>query len=301
MPKHSATKGQRNHNKAPYQNGRFLCRLCQRPHSLRRCHKFLDMDMTKRFEVVRKHKYCVNCLVLDHSHGSCFSDTGCRHCHKYHHILLHVDPKLRAQILLPSPKFRLESRSVSPRPSTSKARRVPQRPSSSSATSRNTKGSLTSLIQQNRTILLPTVLVRIDAKNVARCLLDSASPVSRILRNFVEKIKVNTLTLREETVCQLTLFSRFDSKVKIEGTFRVDNRITTKTSDESLSDDFKKNFPHLFLADPKFYQSSGIDIVIGVDIYPRVMEGVYARNGLPTGQRPNVPKYVNFFIFTIFS
>ncbi|XP_073841414.1 uncharacterized protein [Musca autumnalis] len=74
-----------------------------------------------------------------------------------------------------------KSPSNSPRPSTSKASRPQPRPQASAPVS---PGSLTSLIRQNRTILLPTVLVRIDAKTVARCLLDSASPVSRVSRAF---------------------------------------------------------------------------------------------------------------------
>lgn len=284
MPKHVSNNNKRSHsNPAPYKR-QFLCPLCQRPHALRRCHKFLDMNMSERLDTVRQHKYCVNCLAVDHSNGSCFSDKGCRHCKKFHHTLLHVDPKVRDQILprhAPSVSSGASSRSPSPQPSTSTAAR--RQPASAPAPAK--RGSLTSLIQQNRTILLPTVLVRIDAKNVARCLLDSASPVSRVSRAFVEKIKLNTLTLREETVCQLTLFSRFDSKVKIEGTFRVDNRITTKTPAESLPEEFKRNFPHLFFADPTFYQSAGVDIVIGVDLYPKVVsEGVYARSGLPTAQ-----------------
>lgn len=109
--------------------------------------------------------------------------------------------------------------------------------------------------------------------------------MSRIARGFADKHKIARLTLREETICALTLYSRHDSSVKIEGTFRVDNRIAMKTPLESLPEDYHKHFPHLLFADPDFHKSAGIDIVIGVDLYPRVMsEGVYSRSALPTAQ-----------------
>lgn len=106
-------------NQAPHRKGRFLCRLCQRPHPLRLCRKFLDMTMADRLNAVRRHKYCVNCLAHGHSHGTCFSDRGCHHCHKFHHTLLHVNPKLRDQLLPGNSSSRSQSRSVSPQPSTS--------------------------------------------------------------------------------------------------------------------------------------------------------------------------------------
>lgn len=285
-------------NQAPHRKGRFLCRLCQRPHPLRLCRKFLDMTMADRLNAVRRHKYCVNCLAHGHSHGTCFSDRGCHHCHKFHHTLLHVNPKLRDQLLPGNSSSRSQSRSVSPQPSTST--RSNYRAVERTRPAVSSQGSLTSLIHKNTIILLPTVLVRIDAKVMARCLLDSGSLVSRIARGFADKHKIARLTLREETICALTLYSRHDSSVKIEGTFRVDNRIAMKTPLESLPEDYHKHFPHLLFADPDFHKSAGIDIVIGVDLYPRVMsEGVYSRSALPTAQSTifGWAIYGSFFLF----
>ncbi|XP_075150644.1 uncharacterized protein LOC142224743 [Haematobia irritans] len=270
------------------------CLICRSSlHSLRLCRKFLDMNMSDRWEAVRRHKYCVNCLAQDHSHGRCFSDRGCHHCKKFHNTLLHVNPKFRDQILTtprskashPSPSRSLSSDNTE----TPMRIAVPVRKKSIDSTSTvpitKQSPSLSAIMRQNRIILLPTVLVKVNGKNPARCLLDSGSPVSRISKKFVDKFNLITLTLKDETICPLTLQSRFNANLTIEGTFRVDNRINTITPAESLQESFRSHYPHLFLADPSFSKSGCIDIVIGVDIYPRVMsEGTLMRHGLPTAQ-----------------
>lgn len=242
------------------------------------CRKFLKLNVSDRIRTVRTHKYCVNCLAHDHSQGTCFTKHGCRTCSKSHHTLLHIHPRLTTR----SAPTRSRSRSPSP-PTTSKniaSRKLKPSDKISNPT------SLTAILRQNSVILLPTVLVKINNKTThARCLLDSGSPISRISKKFIDKNDLTTLTLQNETICPLTLKSRFDSNSKIEGTFRVDNRFTIQTPSRSLPESSKKNFRDIFLADSKFYESSGIDVVIGVDLYPKVIcEGVISKTGFPTAQ-----------------
>ncbi|KAM7356671.1 uncharacterized protein ACRADG_002324 [Cochliomyia hominivorax] len=146
--------------------------------------------------------------------------------------------------------------------------------------------SLTSIIRQNSVILLPTVLVKVGSSTAhARCLLDSGSAYSRVSKKLVDQLDLTGYTLKEETICPLIIKSRFDSTSKIEGTFRVDNRIALRTPSQSLPESYKKHFRDLFLADSKFYESASIDIVIGVDLYPKVIcPGVFSRIGFPTAQ-----------------
>lgn len=288
MPRKSSTvqKSQqsrrRRHNKPsklPSRYNSFLCRICKRPHPLRTCRKFLAMNVAERIRVVRTHKYCSNCLAHDHSQGTCFTKHGCKTCKKFHHTLLHINPRLSTTLSESSSR----SRSCSP-PSTSKSAR--SRDTSRTPLPASTSSSLTAILRQNTVILLPTLLVKIDLKNFhARCILDSASPISRISKKLVEKLDLTTLTLQDETICPLTLRSRFDSNSRIDGTFRVDNRLTIKTPTQSLPESFKRNFRDLFLSDSKFYESAGIDVVIGVDLYPKIIcEGVISKTGLPTAQ-----------------
>lgn len=285
MPKNTSSNqnshSPRRHNSKSTINKRkpFVCRICQRSHPLRTCRKFLAMNITDRISAVRTHKYCRNCLAHDHSQGSCFTKHGCRTCNKFHHTLLHINTRLVED----SSSSSSESRSCSP-PTTSQ--RARSRATSPSTSIQSKPSSLTAILRQNTTILLPTVLVKIDTKNChARCLLDSGSFFSRISKRLVEKLNLTTLTLQEETICPLTLKSRFDSTSKIEGTFRVDNRLTLQTPIRSLPESFKKHFRDLFLADSNFYESAGIDVVIGVDLYPKVIcDGAISKTGLPTAQ-----------------
>lgn len=287
MPRKSSRKTssqqpnrQKNHSSLPYKYNSFLCHLCKRPHPLRTCRKFLAMNVTDRIQAVRVHKYCSNCLAHDHSQGTCFTKHGCRQCHKFHHTLLHINPRLRQA---KSSSSSSRSRSISPQSST--ARKAPKQSSTPTLTT-SKSSSLTAILRQNSIILLPTVLVKIaSTTSHARCLLDSGSPVSRISKKLVEKLNLPTLTLKDETICPIILKSRFDSNSRIEGTFRVDNRISLQTPAQSLPESFKNNFRDMYLADSKFYESANIDIVLGVDVYPKVIcEGVFSKTGLPTAQ-----------------
>lgn len=259
----------------------FLCRICNRPHPLKTCRKFLSMNVADRIRAVRTNKYCGNCLAHDHSKGTCFTKHGCRTCKKFHHTLLHMHPRLDNDTVVSSSSTSSRSRSLSP-PTTSK--RTASGKPSSKPVSKVT--SLTSILRPNNAILLPTVLVKINNKTShARCLLDSGSPISRISKRFTTKQGLTTLTVQDETLCHLILKSRFDSNSKIEGTFRVDNRLTLQTPAKSLPESFKKSFRDIFLADSKFFESSGIDVIIGVDLYPKVIcEGVISKSGMPTAQ-----------------
>lgn len=282
--KNDKHRQRRHHIRQPKPSGKphlFLCKLCHRPHPLRTCRKFLGLNVSDRIRAVRTHKYCSNCLAHDHSQGTCFTKHGCRTCKKFHHTLLHINPRL-ANDSASSCSSASRSRSASP-PTTSK--NIYHKKSTPSKQASKTT-SLTAILRQNIEILLPTVLVKVNNKTThARCLLDSGSPISRISKKFITKHNLTTLTLQDETICPLTLKSRFDTNSKIDGTFRVDNRLTLQTPARSLPESYKKSFRDIFLADSKFYESSGIDVIIGVDLYPRVIcEGVISKVGLPTAQ-----------------
>ncbi|KAM7352555.1 uncharacterized protein ACRADG_005013 [Cochliomyia hominivorax] len=264
----------------------YPCRICKRIHPLRTCKRFLDMNISDRIRAVRENNYCSNCLAHDHSRGTCFSNHGCKHCRKFHHTLLHVHPRL-AKDLGSIDSIPHSSRDSNPTPSptersttTSHSHHKEPIPSTTKTT------SLTSIIRQNSVILLPTVLVKVGSSTAhARCLLDSGSAYSRVSKKLVDQLDLTGYTLKEETICPLIIKSRFDSTSKIEGTFRVDNRIALRTPSQSLPESYKKHFRDLFLADSKFYESASIDIVIGVDLYPKVIRpGVFSRIGFPTAQ-----------------
>lgn len=280
-------RGNNNQGQLDRKNGRrnrvsFLCRLCRKPHPLKRCRRFLDMNTKDRKNVVHKYGYCVNCLAHSHSQGSCFTRTGCHYCNQKHHTMLHEHPRLR------------QSNGPSNFPSTTKSSPTTSAalPTKSSSTSNRNHPvgttSLTSILKRNAVTLLPTALIKVECKerkHYARCLIDSASQMSWISEKYVDGLGLTTLELDNETICPITLWSCVDSSFKVESTLRVRNRISITTPNESFPQSIKKYFQNFILADKYFYKPSTVDIILGVDIYSRIIrEGIFNRTGLPTAQ-----------------
>lgn len=264
----------------------YICRICRNIHPLKKCRRFLDMNITKRKQVVKSYGYCANCLAHSHSQGSCFTRTGCKICNKNHHTLLHTHPRLNHRSRKTSPT-RTKSNQCR-----SKLKPKDQEPNRSGSTSRSPTSSeqtsLSSILKQNAVTLLPTILAKISSKNgkvIVKCLLDSGSKSSFITSKIVDKLGLTTLALDDETICPLTLISIYDSDIRIETTLKMNNRVAIHTPSKSLPDSFKKKFQNIMLADSGFYKSGSIDIILGVDVYSKVIrEGILSRDGLPTAQ-----------------
>lgn len=271
----------------------FVCRLCRKPHGLRNCRKFNNMNISERLEAVKKYGYCPNCLAHSHSQGSCFTRTGCMHCHEKHHSLLHVNPRLRKGMSFFSAKksqhklahqSSVGNRSKKSTPSET----ITNKEAHSTQTDSSASTSLCAILHQNAATLLPTALVKIETKEgkrLARCLLDTASRMSWVSKKFVDKLNLTTLEMDGERICPVILWSCVDPNFKIQTTLKVNNRINTITPKKSLSESIQSHFQNLILADRKFYKSSSIDLIIGVDVYSRIiLDGIFVKAGLPTAQ-----------------
>lgn len=288
-------KRQLTHKNGQGKNNAFVCRVCRKMHPLKRCYRFLNMNTTERGDAVRNYGYCSNCLAHSHSQGSCFTKSGCRYCHRQHHSLLHIHPRLQQSSSKtcstslnhpPSRECKFSSSTV--QRSTAKANPKSEHISTTNASVSSSVTSLTAILKQNAISLLPTALVKIsakDGKHYVRCLLDSASRMSIISKKIVDKLGLTTLELDDEIIAPVTLWSRADTTFKLEATLRVQNRISITTPSQSLPESGKKNFQNFVLADQHFYKASSVDIILGVDLYSRIItDGIFVRAGLPTAQ-----------------
>lgn len=232
----------------------YVCLVCRHRHALRKCKRFLQMNVAKRQQIVE---------------DSCFTKTGCKYCNKNHHTLLHENQRLR------SPKVEKSHTQYTNAP------KEGHPPKAAMSTSINETATLTlsAILKQNSITLLPTILTKISSKNeefVVRCLLDSASKVSCISSKTVEKLGLTSLTLDEETLCPTTLIFRNNPDIKLEVTLKVNNRISIRTPNRSISSNIKTKFDNMVLADPEFYKCSFIEIVLGVDVYSvLITDGYY--------------------------
>lgn len=255
----------------------FVCRICRQHHPLRKCKRFLHMNSTKRQQLVKTYGYCKNCLAHSHSQGTCFTKTGCRYCGKSHHTLLHVHQRLHQS----------KNQKMQYPPHTSDTKKKSTQKETES-TSKSNYTSLSRILKQNSTTLLPTLLLKIDSKNgnpIVRCLLDSGSKTSSISSKITDNLGLTTLTLDDETLCPATLTSLFDQEIQMKVALKVNNRISIHTPSKTISSSVEDKFKNIVLADPKFFKSAPIDVILGADVYSRVLsEGFLTRPGLPTAQ-----------------
>lgn len=67
------------------------CPCCKQAHLLFQCEQFKSLTPSQRFEFVKKHGLCINCLKGTHLARDC-SSGSCKTCAKKHHSLLHLPP-----------------------------------------------------------------------------------------------------------------------------------------------------------------------------------------------------------------
>lgn len=250
----------------------YVCRLCRWTHPLRKCKKFLEMNVTERIQVVKTYGYCKNCLAHSHSQNTCFTTSGCRYCHSKHHSLLHISNRLN-KAKIPNPTKSSHQETKSNKCPSSHSNRSPKDKSKAKSTptteTKSTETSLSAILKQNTSTLLPTVVVEIEDSIKVRCLLDSGSKYSSISSKLVDRLKLVSYTLNHETICPVTLRSVYDTSIQITSTLRVNNRISLHTPSKSLPSLYATKFDNMMLADAGFFKSGPVNIILGADTYPR--------------------------------
>lgn len=66
------------------------CPFCSKSdHTISRCSRFKEMDVSQRFENVKRLGLCLNCLSKGHHVNNCSSSFKCKSCSRLHHSMLH--------------------------------------------------------------------------------------------------------------------------------------------------------------------------------------------------------------------
>ncbi|XP_055903246.1 uncharacterized protein LOC129939295 [Eupeodes corollae] len=250
----------------------FSCKLCQDSHPLRLCPKFLEMNVDERISKVVALKFCQNCLSPSHEVKTCKSNYHCTVCKKRHHSLLHNSHVQTQSVLSTStPEFK-------PQPIQSTA------PISSHQVN-------SSFAQNNQRILLATALINIfhlGNTHTLRALIDSGSEVTLLSEETQRKLRLpikpiqaqitgmsTVVTAHSTKLCTLCIGSKYIPSFTLSANAIVLEKLTDDLPSclilpEEVTDPLDFN-----LADPYFYESSKIDIVIGSDLYPSIIsEGV---------------------------
>ncbi|XP_058840021.1 uncharacterized protein LOC131695495 [Topomyia yanbarensis] len=78
------------------------CLSCKQAHSLVQCEAFIKLSANNRFDFVKKHRLCINCLRGGHMAKDCRA-SFCRTCGKKHHSMLHLPAQLSTSAVVVTP------------------------------------------------------------------------------------------------------------------------------------------------------------------------------------------------------
>ncbi|UYV68153.1 hypothetical protein LAZ67_5003210 [Cordylochernes scorpioides] len=245
-----------------YVNKGQNCILCHQIHKLNDCHRFINLPLPKKWELVKKHKLCQNCLRANHEISKCLITSRCKNCKQNHHTLLHE----------------YNSEPSIPQPTTSQEMLI----------STNTICNAMPL-ETETNILLSTALIKVKAKDgsfvLCRALVDNGSQISLISEQCCHKLglekRKNSYTLKG--VGDIVV-NRTTSQVEIEFTPHHNDQLFSArafvvgrvTADLPNFQIQSADFPHLenlLLADPEFYVTKPIDLILGADTFVEIILG----------------------------
>lgn len=211
------------------------CRICKRDHPLRTCQRFNRLNVTARIKIIKQYKYCRNCLAHSHQLRNCRSSVRCHKCNKKHHTLLHQ----RQDVRRTSNQINLHGVSTA------------------SAT------------------LLPTVLIRLDFgkewRNI-RGVLDPSSEVTKIADFLPKRYRFPIKKSGTLSLCKLTFKPYFGNTPIFVINAELVNTLPQKTRSRDLDERVAEPYKNLVLADPDFFKSCEINVILGADIYGHLIK-----------------------------
>ncbi|XP_022832139.1 uncharacterized protein LOC111360435 [Spodoptera litura] len=241
----------------------IICALCNADHGLWLCAQFLQMSDERKLKTVNQLNCCVNCL-FNHFNKQCFSTKRCRKCNASHNTLLHE-------------RIMMKSKTNSSAKINPKAETIP------------TNVSTTHVAQNNVTeTLLSTAIVKVTGadgtQHTMRALIDQGSQISIINENAAQILKL------KRKKCKGSIFGIGEKENSCKGVMNI--RIQSIYSDFALEGEtlimkslikslpnktfVRPSWPHIQtinLADPDFYISRAVDLLLGADVYCKIMLG----------------------------
>lgn len=292
------------------------CAFCNaNNHYIQNCGNFLKLNISDRFSEIKKINACTNCLRKGHNNSECNSSL-CRLCNRRHHTLLHFPTTHSSQSqplsnIATSSQVKLSDQNTHTTPLDSNNTNtnlsiVPVTVSNNHVSTilenqNDISMTLNSHCIQQAYSLLSTALIYIyDSKNnpvLCRALLDNASQshlmtmdLFRQLNLKPTKVNIPMLGINNTTSfislsTMATIKSRF-SNFKPELLFLVINEFPGKHVPQFDLDTSSFAIPEgINLADPDFYKASKVDVILGVNIFYKL---------LLSGQIITAPKQPDF-------
>ena len=254
----------------------IFCQICQGNHKVQYCQELTYLDVAARIDLVKQKKLCFNCLRSSHMINQCPSKSVCRTCRGKHPSLIHGE------------------RLSNERAHVARAQSSEADNSNQSATVSNENEESNLGINANCQVILATALVSIEKpgsheQTKCRALLDPGTQLSCTteqcvktlglakerspMQNFGIGASGSTLSKNE-----VSFNLPGDDRVIPVETFALD-KVTRELPAATLNPKALKCSRRLKLVDPKLYQPGSIDILIGNDVYERLMmAGKFEKN-----------------------
>lgn len=255
----------------PTNSSREVCPYCTGKHALDVCNQFQALSVDDRNNWTREKRLCFSCLSEKHWSNKCRLRTSCDKCSRKHHRLLHG-----ATIVQPSRGARPIDESVCA------AASVPHTDNPSPA-------------------LLGTALVHVRDRagtwQTVRALVDCASQISAITVGCSDRLGLRptkwtapvsglagTPVLNVKGRVECNVQPRFATEPVLSVNAWVFPAITSDMPRKSLPKDIKGRYSNFALADPAFDVSSPVELLLGADVYPSIVDGRKATiaNDIPT-------------------
>lgn len=235
------------------------CPVCKQNHTIYNCNSFMNLGPKEKFEKAKNLKICTNCLKAGHYYKNCRLNATCKKCGAKHHTLLHLNSTKRPENSSTVTSLALENQSDN-----------------------HTINCSFSHFSTTNSVILSTALVNVTSQNgkviEARALLDCGSQSSFISTELCENLNlqknkvnwsvsgINNVTSKLEFKCQLNIGSRINSFVSNINCFVIPE-ITGLIPAAEIDTRFLEIPQNLKLADPTFFKTQKIDILIGNDLF----------------------------------
>lgn len=258
------------------------CVICQSDHPTYNCYKYLEKSPRERHLLCRTHHLCFSCLSSFHDLKNCKSSSSCRKCNsKTHHTTLHFDREGNTvDATASTSETPRGGRGLSPTRMVMCARNFP--------------------VSSRPQVLLCTALVEIQTGKghfkQFRAVLDSGSEISIISQKCFSALNLrssscNTVINGIGNQTQLENLGNVEIFVKPVGlsdpTFIINAAILPKICEKlpsrRLPPQSWNYLDNLKLADRKYYHPGDIDVLLGADVFSRILMGehIQGQNGGP--------------------
>ncbi|XP_076549204.1 uncharacterized protein LOC143306713 [Osmia lignaria lignaria] len=252
-PSHAHVK-QRSQHAYPTATANHSCSHCRGKHSIHNCETFKKLSPSARFEAAKKATLCINCLRPNHRVMDC-TGAPCRKCHKKHNTLLHFEKQ--------PPEATSASEPVS---------------SSQSVVNLHAQVSSEGLLATAMVDIVnaqgksKTCRAFLDAGSQAHFITESVASFLRLPRKSVDisVSGVEDISTEIKHSVSAILKSRF-SKYSKTLEFLVLNRITKPMPSIAVNQTNLDIPNNVVLADPKFYDPSQIEVLIGVKLFYKLL------------------------------